>query len=371
MLKPSNFLLKGWMKFSRVTNQDHGFTMMELLIGLVMAFLVLTPLFGLMSSIMNTDKKEQAKTSSEQELQIAMDFITRDLQQAVYIYGSQGVTSNYNATAASSGIKDSLPTVANGVPVLVFWKRELVSNVVPTIATATDATAKDDAFVYSLVAYYLINNSDGNNSTWSKTARIARWQIKDGVRSISNSIGTTCTGSYDTTLKFVATANCPDDGFVPFNLDRGTGDITQKMNQWRSPDTTNYPNLTTTKSTTTQVLVDYIDQTVTPATTTANSPNTTPSCGTDANQPSVSILSTINPTATTTTTTMTSFYACVSNYLDPVNKGQVISTAQIFLRGNALARLRSSSIDYTDKKQQTFFPTVSAIVQARGFLYTQ
>ena len=368
MLKPSNFLLKGWMKFSRVTNRDHGFTMMELLIGLVMAFLVLTPLFGLMSSIMNTDKKEQAKTSSEQELQIAMDYITRDLQQAVYIYGSQGVTSNYNATAASSGIKDSLPTVANGVPVLVFWKRELVSNVVPTIATATDATAKDDAFVYSLVAYYLIKDS---STTWSNAARIARWQIRDGVRSISNSIGTTCTGSYDTTLKFVATANCPDDGFVPFNLDRGTGDITQKMNQWRSPDTTNYPNLTTTKSTTTQVLVDYIDQTVTPATTTANSPNTTPSCGTDANQPSVSILSTINPTATTTTTTMTSFYACVSNYLDPVNKGQVISTAQIFLRGNALARLRSSSIDYTDKKQQTFFPTVSAIVQARGFLYTQ
>ena len=109
MLKPTNFLLKGWMKFSRVTNRDHGFTMMELLIGLVMAFLVLTPLFGLMSSIMNTDKKEQAKTSSEQELQIAMDYITRDLQQAVYIYGSQGVTSNYNATAASSGIKDSLP----------------------------------------------------------------------------------------------------------------------------------------------------------------------------------------------------------------------------------------------------------------------
>ena len=372
MLKPTNFLLKGWMKFSRVTNRDHGFTMMELLIGLVMAFLVLTPLFGLMSSIMNTDKKEQAKTSSEQELQIAMDYITRDLQQAVYIYGSQGVTSNYSATAASSGIKDSLPTVANGVPVLVFWKRELVSNVVPTIATATDATAKDDAFVYSLVAYYLINNSDGNNSTWSKTARIARWQIKDGVRSISNSIGTTCTGSYDTTLKFVATANCPDDGFVPFNLDRGTGDITQKMNQWKK-HTAQY-------TTTPQVLVDYIDQTVTPANPPANSPNTTPSCGTDANTKKTDssgtvTYDTITPifyqTSTTPSTTISSFYACVSNYLDPVNKGQVISTAQIFLRGNALARIQSSNIDYTDKNQQTFFPTVSAIVQARGFLYTQ
>ncbi|MTJ47640.1 hormogonium polysaccharide secretion pseudopilin HpsC [Dolichospermum sp. UHCC 0259] len=357
MLKPTNFLLKGWMQFSRVANRDHGFTLLELLIGLVMAFLILTPLFGLMLNIMNTDKREQAKTTSEQELQIAMDFITRDLQQAVYIYGSQGVTSNYSDTAASSGIKDSLPTVANGVPILVFWKRELISNVIPTDVSE----AKDDAFVYSLVAYYLIKDS---NTTWSNAARISRWQIKDGVRSISNSTGETCTGSYDTTLKFVATENCPDNGFVPFNLDRGTGDITQKMNQWRSPDTTNYPNLTTTKTTTTQVLVDYIDQTVPPDNDATNSPNITPSCGTDANQPSVDIIP-------ISSTTMTSFYVCVSNYLDKENKGQVISTAQIFIRGNALARTQASNINYTDKNQQTFFPTVSAIVQARGFLYTQ
>ncbi len=356
MLKPINFLLKGWMKFSRVANRDHGFTLMELLIGLVMAFLVLTPLFGLMIGIMNTDRSEQAKTSSEQELQIAMDFITRDLQQAVYIYGSQGVTSNYSTTAASSGIKNSLPTVTNGEPILVFWKRELISNVVPT-----EAATNDDAFVYSLVAYYLIKDSNAN---WSNAARIARWQIKDGVRSISNTTGTTCTGSYDTTLKFVATANCPDGGFVPFNLDRGTGDITQKMNQWRSPDITNYPNLTTSYTATPQVLIDYIDQTVPPATSTTDSPDITPSCGTDANQSSVAI-------TPISSTTMTSFYVCVSNYLDKNKKGQVISTAQIFLRGNALARMQSTSINYTDKKQQTFFPTVSAIVQARGFLYTQ
>ena len=356
MLKPINFLLKGWMKFSRVANRDCGFTLMELLIGLVMAFLVLTPLFGLMVSVMNTDKREQAKTSSEQELQIAMDFITRDLQQAVYIYDYNGVTRNYSATAANSGIKDSLRTVTNGVPILVFWKRELVSNVI-----STDAGTKDDAFVYSLVAYYLIKDS---STTWSKAARIARWQIKDGVRSINNNTGTTCTGSYDTTIKFVDTNNCPSGGFVPFNLDRSTGDVSQKMNQWRSPDSTNYPNLTTSYTATPQVLIDYIDQTVPPATPTTNSPSITASCGTDANQSGV----TITPVSSTT---MTSFYVCVSNYLDPINKGQVISTAQIVLRGNALARLQSTSIDYTDKKQQTYFPTVSAIVQARGFLYTQ
>ena len=334
MLKTTNFLLQGWMKFSTRKNRDHGFTLVELLIGLVMAFLVLTPLFGLMISIMNTDEKEQAKTTSEQELQTAIDFITRDLQQAVYIYDSQGVTNNYSATAANSGIRDSLPTVAGGVPILVFWKQEVVSNVIPTTGP------NDDASVYSLVAYYLINSP---STIWSNTARIARWQIKDGVRSPSDTSGVTCNPSYNTSIKFVDADNCPSPGFKPFDL---------VMNQWqRSGSFTNDP----------QVLVDFIDQTPRDQT---NVPNITPSCAQDDNQSSV----TITPISSTT---MTSFYACVSNYADPTNQGQVISTAQIFIRGNALARIQTSNIDYEDNSQQTYFPTVSAIIQARGSSYAQ
>ena len=334
MLKTTNFLLQGWMKFSTRKNRDHGFTLVELLIGLVMAFLVLTPLFGLMISIMNTDEKEQAKTTSEQELQTAIDFITRDLQQAVYIYDSQGVTNNYSATAANSGIRDSLPTVAGGVPILVFWKQEVVSNVIPTTGP------NDDASVYSLVAYYLINSP---STIWSNTARIARWQIKDGVRSPSDTSGVTCNPSYNTSIKFVDADNCPSPGFKPFDLD---------MNQWqRSGSFTNDP----------QVLVDFIDQTPRDQT---NVPNIIPSCAQDDNQSSV----TITPISSTT---MTSFYACVSNYADPTNQGQVISTAQIFIRGNALARIQTSNIDYEDNSQQTYFPTVSAIIQARGSSYAQ
>jgi type II secretory pathway pseudopilin PulG len=335
MLKTTNFLLQGWMKFSTRKNRDHGFTLVELLIGLVMAFLVLTPLFGLMISIMNTDEKEQAKTTSEQELQTAIDFITRDLQQAVYIYDYQGVTNNYNTIAANSGIKDSLPTVTGGVPILVFWKQELVSNVIPTTESK-----KDDASIYSLVAYYLINSP---STIWSNTARIARWQIKDGVRSPSDTSGVTCNPSYNTSIKFVDADNCPSPGFKPFDLD---------MNQWqRSGSFTNDP----------QVLVDFIDQTPRDQT---NVPNITPSCAQDDNQPGV----TITPISSTT---MTSFYACVSNYADPTNQGQVISTAQIFIRGNALARIQTSNIDYEDNSQQTYFPTVSAIIQARGSSYAQ
>jgi type II secretory pathway component PulJ len=358
MFKTITFLLRGFIKSPRVNNQVDGFTLIELLIALTMAFLILTPLLGLVVNIANTDQKEQAKATSEQEIQTAMDFITRDLQQAVYIYDLQGVENTNNTTfPLNSGIKDSLPTVKNGLPVLVFWKREIVPNAVPN-----DSPNKDDAFRYSLVAYFLINNSTNvDDTTWSRTARIARWEIKDGVRSLSGTNGiSTCDTKYDTTTKFIS-GYCPDKGFQPFDLDSTTGSITQKMKLWTA-DRTQY-------TATPQVLVDYIDQTIPEANPTGSIPDLTRQCLPDANY-SLSNNSKQPKVIPSNTTSPSSFYACVSNYLDPINTGLVTTTAQVFIRANALARVQSSNTTYTDKNQATYFPSVNAIVQARGFLYT-
>ncbi|MBD2693194.1 hormogonium polysaccharide secretion pseudopilin HpsC [Anabaena catenula] len=358
MFKTITFLLRGFIKSPRVNNQVDGFTLIELLIALTMAFLILTPLLGLVVNIANTDQKEQAKATSEQEIQTAMDFITRDLQQAVYIYDDRGVEKTNNTTfPLESGIKDSLPVVPNGLPVLVFWKREIVPNAVPN-----DGASKDDAFRYSLVAYYLINNSNNIDPTWSKTARIARWEIKDGVRSINSAGGTSgCNYKYDTTTKFISLEYCPDPGFKPFDLDSTTGSITQKMKLWKG-DTTKY-------TTTPQVLIDYIDQTIPNPNPTGNIPNLTRKCLTDANIP-IANTSKQPKVIPSNTTSPSSFYACVSNYIDPINTGQVTTTAQVFIRANALARVQGSNTTYTDKNQATYFPSVNTIVQARGFLYT-
>nr|WP_071191688.1 hormogonium polysaccharide secretion pseudopilin HpsC [Trichormus sp. NMC-1] len=357
MFKTITFLLRGFIKSPRVNNQVDGFTLIELLIALTMAFLILTPLLGLIVNIANTDQKEQAKATSEQEIQTAMDFITRDLQQAVYIYDQRGVEKTNNTTfPLESGINDSLPVVPNGLPVLVFWKREIVPNAVPN-----DSASKDDAFRYSLVAYYLIHNINNIYPTWSRTARIARWEIKDGVRSISGTSGISdCPTKYDTTTKFIS-GYCPDAGFQPFDLDSTTGSITQKMKLWTA-DRTKY-------TATPQVLIDYIDQTIPVKDPTGSIPDLTRQCLTDANY-SLSNTSKQPQVIPSNTTSPSSFYACVSNYLDPINTGRVTTTAQVFIRGNALARIQSSNTTYTDKNQATYFPSVNAIVQARGFLYT-
>ncbi|MCC5665289.1 hormogonium polysaccharide secretion pseudopilin HpsC [Nostoc sp. CHAB 5784] len=329
------FILSIQLKHSKFVQQVHGFTLIELLVALLLAFLVITPLLGFMVNILSTDQKEQAKANSEQEIQTAVNYIANDLQQAVYIYDQTALTTNSNTVPASSGIQDQIPPVKKaGVcdssdttvtckPILVFWKRKFLQDGV-ILSSSTTTDTKDDTFVYSLVAYYLIKDS---NTTWSKAARIARFEISDGVLAPG---GVSCGTDYPND-KYINLTNCPDKGFQRFNLNLpGAAGIKNQMNSWK-----------TASSAYTQqplVLIDFIDQT--------SIGSTTLTC----------------PTGTTLNSgSFMGFYTCV----DVAN-----TTAQVFLRGNALARLQNSNFDYSSNNQ-TYFPTASVRVQGRGYLYSK
>jgi type II secretory pathway component PulJ len=297
------FLLRNQLKRSQSAKQAAGFTLIELLVAMVLAFLVITPLMGFMVDVMRTDQQEQVKADTEQEIQASLDYISRDLKQAIYIYDATGITA----------IKDQLPSLPTGVdrvPVLVFWKREFINQAI----TSADSN-KDDTFVYSLVAYYLTKDAN------KPMAKIARWAIKDGVPN--------------------STDNPASPGFAPFNLSN-IGTLEEKMNQWEKSDDA-YTNSPVT-------LVEYIDQTKTDDTT-----NPAPAAACTTSVPSgFSALETYK---------MTGFYACI----DRVN-----TTAQVFLRGNALARIdnNANNVKYTDGKK-TYFPNVSVKVQGRSYLFTK
>lgn len=337
------FLLSIQLKHSKLVRQVNGFTLIELLVALLLAFLVLTPLLAFMVNILSTDQKEQAKANSEQEIQTAADYIANDLQQAVYIYDGTALANNSNSVPASSGIKDQIPPVKKAgfcdasdtnvtcQPILVFWKRKFLQDGV-TLSSSTTPDTKDDTFVYSLVAYYLIKD---NNTTWSKAARIARFEISDGILA---SGGVSCGTDYPND-KYSDADHCPKPGFQRFNLNLpGAAGIKNQMNSWKTAssayDATKTPVV---------VLVDFIDQT-----SIATSP-ISPTCPTSPTGISLSKGSFMG------------FYACV----DTLN-----TTAQVFLRGNALARLQNSNFDYSSNNK-TYFPTASVRVQGRGYLFTR
>ncbi|BAB73469.1 hormogonium polysaccharide secretion pseudopilin HpsC [Anabaena sp. FACHB-709] len=340
MMRALKFLLQNQLKRSKLIEEVGGFSLIELLVAMILAVLVITPLMGFMISVMNADRQEQAKVSSEQEIQAAVDYIARDLQQAIYIYDSAGIDAIRNELPSS--------TSTDRVPVLVFWKRELIEDII----TVT-AGEKDDTYVYSLVAYYLIKDS---NTNWSNAARIARWQIRDGVLTTASS-GVTCDGY---TGKYISNDYCPSKGFALFSLD-GAGTIHEKMNAWKrlSQYTTKDTNGADVVNNVTPgapvVLVDYIDQTI------PNSPLIIPPSKITCPTGSTLVAPDTTNFNTRDTFKMTSFYACV----DRVN-----TTAQVFLRGNAIARLQSNNLNYADNKR-AYFPNASIRVQGRGYLFTQ
>ncbi|PSB34641.1 hypothetical protein C7B70_03405 [Chlorogloea sp. CCALA 695] len=320
MLKLLTKLLK---KAPKQTNS--GFTLIELLVAMVIATLVITPLLGFMVNILNSDRIEQAKATSEAEIQTAIDYIAQDLEQAVYIYNASGIENA--STATPPGIKNQIPPSAtatgcgtstpNCFPVLVFWKRETEKKALPFVGST--AQTQDDTFVYSLVAYYLVKDPGG---IWSNAARIARFQIKAGV------IDPNDPTNADGTTKYVDTAHEPSKGYKEFDLTNAGSTLSDKMNLW-TKTTTAYTDKALT-------LIDYVDQ------STADSP--IQNC--PADMPRVP-----------SDTTIRGFYACV-------NSSNTL--AQVYIRGNALARTSNTNVYSTGNS--AYFPTASVQVKGRGFL---
>ncbi|MEH2210155.1 hormogonium polysaccharide secretion pseudopilin HpsC [Nostoc sp.] len=326
------WLLSTQLKPSHKQNKNSGFTLIELLVAMLIAFLVITPLLSFMIGILNTDGQEQAKANSEQEIKAALDYITRDLQQAIYIYDATGIaclSGTVDTNTCPNASTNQLPSPTNGVPVIVFWKRELVNQ-----AITITGTQKDDTFVYSLVAYYLIKDT---STTWSNAARIARWEIKDGVPNSAATVGACGVGF--TTEQYLP---CPDKGFKPFDLSQKGITLQAKMNSWTGGGSYTQDPL---------VLVDFIDQT----TIAQGAPAAT--CSTNFSQ--VPVAATI---------ARTGFYACI-NSVGTDNR----SAAEVYLRGNAQARLiqnDETKVRYAQSKS-SYFPSGNIKVQGSSFIFTK
>ena len=179
-------------KPQKASNLTSGFTMAELLVATAVASIIIVPILTFAVDMINRDVKEQAKANSEQELQMAVDYITQDMSQAFYIYDPDPDTA---PTPSYSDFIKKLPHSEDEDkdPILVFWKRKFIEHSIPiddkgTINCPADENKCDDGFVQSLVIYYLIKD---DNDTWcqppakpgsSCPKRIARLEIQDGVK---------------------------------------------------------------------------------------------------------------------------------------------------------------------------------------------
>lgn len=174
--------------------QVKGMTMVELLVGTIIAFIVITPLMGMVLGLLNDDQRESAKANTEEEIQSALDYIAEDVSQALYIYTNTTSTDpKLDKQIDTLTEKNFLPTT--GTPILVFWKRKIVENAVPVDTTKLpkdDCTTPgkcNDTYVLSLVSYHLLPETD-KTSIWCQPSdpdkpcpsRIVRYEISDGLK---------------------------------------------------------------------------------------------------------------------------------------------------------------------------------------------
>jgi hypothetical protein len=287
--------------------------MIELLVGTVIAFIIITPLMAFVVNTLNDDQREEAKAVTDKEIQSALEFITEDLSEALYIYdqaGIQAIATNQLIPAAS----------ATQIPILVFWKRQVARNIIPIgVANCDNPKKCDDTFILSLVAYYLRtdpnpiwcpNNTDNNKCP----ARITRFQLNGGGRTIAG-------------VPFPR----PNDGF-PTSVDlRNPNAITASA----AIDDTQQ-----------NVLVNFIDRT-----TIADD---APALDADQCTTALNNSSTARFTVDPATATYSSFSACVDS---PNN------IAQITIRGNALRRFQENA---TYSSGSAYFPSSSILVKGIG-----
>ena len=332
---------------------DKGMTLVELLVGAIMAFLIITPMLGFVVDMLNTDRREQVKSNTEQDIQAAVDFIAQDLSQAIYIYDQKKI-DEINKTP------EKLPAPTNGTPILVFWKRQLIENAVPINSLIKPKECKDkgnenkcnDTYVLSLVAYYQIRETDPK-SIWCQPSgdpcptRIARYEIRDGIRKPDPVAADTNLPYYnvDDTDKDIQQ---PDPAFnKDFDFSKPTEKVTRVAGLADKNSGANKP----------EVLVNYIDHSVNKET---EIPAT--ECQTALGKPT-------DPKDTTkfldektlrvtdkVVDSSNSFYACVDT---------ARNIARVTIRGNSLRRLKANGAEFK-KTSSAYFPTASVQVQGRG-----
>jgi type II secretory pathway pseudopilin PulG len=158
--------------------QNKGFTLLELLLAAAMGMIVSGSILGLTNNVLNDSQKEIARSKTQQQMKTALNYLSEELREAVYIYTGEGLNK----------IKPYLPSFPiTKTPVLAFWKVESLpynnQGSLPTNCNSfTTDELKDECKglliernTYTLVVY-LQSTSEPNS--WKGQSRLERYELR-------------------------------------------------------------------------------------------------------------------------------------------------------------------------------------------------
>jgi prepilin-type N-terminal cleavage/methylation domain-containing protein len=162
---------------------QRGFTLTELLVSIIIAAVIVAGLLYLVVEMLRVDQNEAVLNQTQQDMNNALEYITRDVQEAVFVYPTQG-DLDYIVNQLSDE-----PAGADVLPIMAFWRVDPVDpaslasllNTFNNCTTGTAAQREKCTVVslrqstYTLVVYFTKLNAA--NEIWEGEARIIRYQL--------------------------------------------------------------------------------------------------------------------------------------------------------------------------------------------------
>jgi prepilin-type N-terminal cleavage/methylation domain-containing protein len=187
-------LLSRFQRFwfsSRRGDSIKGFTLLELLVTTAIAGGIVSGLLFIVVQLMSVDQRESAQSETQREMQLALNYISTEMRDAVYVYTGTALAADPSRRNGQS-LMDFLPTnlSTESVPIIAFWKQQPFPDVVKTACAGNAPPAGvtcTNGSSYALVVYSL--STSNPNGTWKGKARITRYALTE-----FNSQGVATTG---------------------------------------------------------------------------------------------------------------------------------------------------------------------------------
>lgn len=166
--------LTRWL-LGRRRSSAQGFTLTELLVSLVIGTLIMGSLLYLVVELLGINAREERLTQVQQDTRRALDYISQEIQEAVFIYA--------DPTVATTQITDDTTL---GTPIIAFWKlQDLESRLGALPADCNTGFAvqadkdlcsvlKTRRSAYHLVVYFVQANG---GTMWAGPNRIIRYEL--------------------------------------------------------------------------------------------------------------------------------------------------------------------------------------------------
>lgn len=207
--------LRKWLLSRRnnrsVNRKNHrfaGFTLIELLVSVIIGAIITASLLSLVVNLTDTNQKDTARSETQRDMQLAMNYIAQDLRESIYVYDGECLQGTGTITDANlyptscPGLANFIPaSVATGgaggasTPILAFWRTDLLPEAVRNqCATAAQNSPNSSATSsplktlvnggtpcvsgksYTLVVYALVDDTS-TADIWQGKARIVRYQL--------------------------------------------------------------------------------------------------------------------------------------------------------------------------------------------------